>query len=63
MVGSGAAMILSGGGIYIAKTLGTASIWITAFNISGLALAILGTSATTIQFYRYLKQTGHAHND
>lgn len=63
MMGAGGGMLLSGGGIYLGKTLGMTSICLTAFNVSGIALAVLGTAATTVQFYRYLTTTGHAHND
>ncbi len=62
MVGSGLGMILSGGGIYTAKTLGLTSLWLTVFNISGLMLAIVGTSITTVQLCRYASRE-HLHND
>jgi hypothetical protein len=62
MVGSGAGTILCGGGIWVAQQFGTPTILLTAFGVSGLALAILGTSASIIQLKDYWSR-GHIHND
>ncbi len=54
MTGSGISIALCGGGIWVAKTLGVTSTWLTIFGLSGSTLAALGAVSTTIQFYRYL---------
>ena len=53
MIGSGVGTVLSGAGLWIGQTYGMPLLGIHAFGVAGLALTVLGTTATAVQFYRH----------
>lgn len=53
MVGTGVGTTLTGGGIWAAQQFGIPTLWVTAFGVPGIALSVLGASATIIQLKSY----------
>lgn len=62
MAASGVVTAFCGGGVWVLNAMGTPSIWLIAFGVSGIALATIGTSTTAIQLCHHISKK-NAHYD